>query len=281
MAAELEVEAGPLPGQPLCFCRWWRRLRRLGKPLALLSDMYLPADFLQELVDGGGVRPVFLLPGVRGGGLSPKGRAACSSGCGRRFPPGTSPLPMWGTTLTPTGAMARSTGDCSRLLPQRSPGAGDPYRPEDLSPRGGQRVPGHGQRQASQRSAKSSLPLYEYGFVYGGLFALGYCRFIRQWAEQQPARTGCCSSPGTGRLCSTLYRRLYPEDPRPVYAYWSRLAAAKVCAGLFPADYFRRFLIAPGRSRAFPWSRLLRGDGALPSAAGAVRRSAASPLKRP
>ena len=30
-------------------------------------------------------------------------------------------------------------------------------------------------------------PLYEYGYVYGGLFALGYCRFIRAWAEHSGA----------------------------------------------------------------------------------------------
>ena len=39
------------------------------------------------------------------------------------------------------------------------------------------------------------------------------------------------------------YRLLYPaEAAHTVYAYWSRLAAVKLTADYYKADYFRRFI---------------------------------------
>ena len=70
---------------------------------------------------------------------------------------------------------------------------------------------------------------------------MGYCRFIREYAQREGVDRLLFLS-RDGAVLRKLYQRLYPEDPRPVYAYWSRRAAMKVCAGLFPEDFFRRFL---------------------------------------
>lgn len=83
---------------------------------------------------------------------------------------------------------------------------------------------------------------YEYGYLYGGLFAVGFCRFIHA------CRLKCgfekllfLSRDGSTLL--EVYRLLYPEEsPDAVYAPWSRLAALKTCFGSYKAEYLRRFL---------------------------------------
>ena len=236
MAAEQEVEKALCRGNPL-FLPVVKELRRLGKPLVLLSDMYLPAAFLEELVEAAGFGR-FSLCLVSGEAGVSKGEGGLFDRLGKFFPPGTSFVHV-GDNPHADGSMAKSRGIASILCPNVHR-AGDPYRPKDLSPLVGSVYRGivngrlHG-------GLKVLSPLYEYGFAFGGLFALGYCRFIRQWADRNRADRLLFLS-RDGEVLLQLYRRLYPEDPRPVYAYWSRLAAAKICAGLFPADYFRRFL---------------------------------------
>ena len=178
-------------------------------------------------------------------------------------------MPMWGTTSIRTGPWPAPRG-IEPVFYQSVTASGSPYRAADLSPVVGSIY--RGMVNGKLHSGAHTWPrLYEYGFVYGGLFALGYCRFLRQWADQTGAdRLLFLSRDGEALL--TLYRRLYPQDPRPVYAYWSRLAAAKVCAGLFPADYFRRFLIHKA-GKGLPLQQVLASmelSSLLPGLCGAL-----------
>ena len=120
---------------------------------------------------------------------------------------------------------------------------------------------------------------YEYGFVYGGLFALGYCRFIREYAQRKGVDRLLFLS-RDGAVLRKLYQRLYPEDPRPVYAYWSRRAAMKVCAGLFPEDFFRRFLShkADGRRTLGEALHSMELEALLPGLCRSMKLGPAAPL---
>lgn len=84
---------------------------------------------------------------------------------------------------------------------------------------------------------------YEYGYLYGGLYAVGFCRFIHTCR----LKCGFDKLLFLSRDGSTLlevYRLLYPEEiPDVVYAPWSRLAALKICFGSYKAEYLRRFLV--------------------------------------
>lgn len=83
---------------------------------------------------------------------------------------------------------------------------------------------------------------YEYGYIYGGLFVTGYCRFIREYVRRNKIEKVLFLS-RDGAVLKTVYSLLYPEEAEScVYAYWSRRAAAKMTAGVFRYDYFRRFL---------------------------------------
>lgn len=83
---------------------------------------------------------------------------------------------------------------------------------------------------------------YEFGFVYGGLFVFGYCRFIHEYVKDHNIEKILFLS-RDGDILNKAYRFLYPEEAgRCEYVFWSRLAAAKLTADHFRHDYFRRFL---------------------------------------
>lgn len=119
--------------------------------------------------------------------------------------------------------------------------AGRKYRPEDLSVITGSIYRGmvnmwihNGRYQFSKE--------YEYGYLYGGLFVTGYCQFIHDFAGKEGVDKVLFFSRDGDILCRA-YRSLYPEEEgRWEYVYWSRLAAAKLTAGYYKYDYFRRFL---------------------------------------
>ena len=247
MAAEQEVEKALCRGNPL-FLPVVKELRRLGKPLVLLSDMYLPAAFLEELVEAAGFGR-FSLCLVSGEAGVSKGEGGLFDRLGKFFPPGTSFVHV-GDNPHADGSMAKSRGIASILCPNVHR-AGDPYRPKDLSPLVGSVYRGivngrlHG-------GLKVLSPLYEYGFAFGGLFALGYCRFIRQWPTET-GRTGCCFSPGTGRFCfscTAAFTRRTPGRCTPIGPGCRRLKSARGCFRRTTSGGFS----PTGPGRAFPWS---------------------------
>lgn len=81
---------------------------------------------------------------------------------------------------------------------------------------------------------------YEYGFIYGGLFVLGYCQWIHEYVQQNGIDKILFLS-RDGDILSQVYENLYPNE-RIEYVYWSRIAATKMTAKFFKYDYFRRFL---------------------------------------
>lgn len=83
---------------------------------------------------------------------------------------------------------------------------------------------------------------YEYGYVYGGLFVTGYCRFIHEYVKKNQIEKVLFLS-RDGYLLRKAYLMLYPkEEENTAYVLWSRSAALKITAGKFRYEYFRRFL---------------------------------------
>lgn len=81
---------------------------------------------------------------------------------------------------------------------------------------------------------------YEFGFVYGGIFVLGYCKFIHDYVAQNHIDKVLFLA-RDGAILKRAYDKLYPEN-KSEYVYWSRLAAAKLGAERYKFDYFRRFI---------------------------------------
>ena len=86
---------------------------------------------------------------------------------------------------------------------------------------------------------------YEFGFIYGGLFVMGYCRWIYDYAREKGIDKILFLA-RDGDILSKVYKILYPEMIEGKdfeYVYWSRLAATKMAAGHYKYDFFRRFLL--------------------------------------
>lgn len=119
--------------------------------------------------------------------------------------------------------------------------AGEQYRAEDMSAITGSLYRGIVNTHI-HNGLKEYTREYEYGFIYGGLFVTGYCQFIHNYAAVHGADRILFLA-RDGDILRKVYHRLYPEEEEKTrYVYWSRLAAAKLAAGYFKYDYFRRFL---------------------------------------
>ena len=81
---------------------------------------------------------------------------------------------------------------------------------------------------------------YEYGFIYGGLFAMGYCSFIQEYCKKNNIDKVLFLS-RDGEILKKVYDKMFPKE-NTEYVYWSRAAAAKLMAGYNKYDYYRRFL---------------------------------------
>lgn len=273
MAAELAVERALCRGNPY-FLPVVEALRQLGKPLGLLSDMYLPGDFLQQLVEEAGFGP-FACCLVSGEEGVSKGEGGLYQRWKGRFPP-DAPLAHVGDNPHADGEMARAQG----IVPVLYPGvhqAGGPYRARDMSAVVGSLYRGVVNGKLHNGSQAYS-PLYEYGYVYGGLFALGYCRFIRAWAEHSGAdRLLFLSRDGEALLA--LYRRLYPRTAArctPTGPGWRRPKSARGCSRRTTSGGF----CGTGQGRAFPWASCCGGWSSRLCCRGCAAPWASSP-KRP
>lgn len=118
---------------------------------------------------------------------------------------------------------------------------GMPYRVEDMSA-----IIGSAYRRLVNAHIHNGLEEYnnpyEFGYIYGGLFVLGYCHFIHRQAEQKQLEKILFLA-RDGYILKKVYELLYPQEAdRLEYVYWSRLAATKMTSDYFKYDYFRRFL---------------------------------------
>ncbi len=118
---------------------------------------------------------------------------------------------------------------------------GEPYRPYDMSV-----ITGSLYRGIINAHIHNGLYCYsreyEYGYIYGGLFVTGYCRFIHEYVKSHGIDKILFLA-RDGDVLSKAYEILYPEEEdKWEYVYWSRLAATKMAASRYKYDYFRRFL---------------------------------------
>ncbi|SHJ43640.1 HAD family hydrolase [Pseudobutyrivibrio xylanivorans] len=80
----------------------------------------------------------------------------------------------------------------------------------------------------------------EFGFIYGGLFVMGYCNYIHDYVESHNIDKVMFLS-RDGEIIKRIYDNMYPDDDT-CYAYISRLAAAKLSAGYLKYDFLRKMV---------------------------------------
>lgn len=237
MAAERRLEFDLCRANPY-FLPVVAALRRQGKTLAVLSDMYLEEETVTALLDhcGFGTFAACLVSGERGSSKSGGGLYRLAR---KLLGPGRACAHV-GDDPWADQRQAEAAGWAA--FPYRNVHrAGAPYRAEDMSPIVGSLYRGLVNMRL-HNGAELHSRAWEYGYVYGGLFAVGYCRFVEQLRRELGADRLLFLS-RDGAVLLRVYQRLYPaEGERAVYARWSRLAAAKITADRFRGEYFRRFL---------------------------------------
>lgn len=213
-------------------------LSRMGKQIIAVSDMYLSGRQLERLLSENGYPPV--------SGCFSSGELGCSKSDGslydalRRRYGAERRIVHVGDNRHSDVKNASSHGLRSVWYPNVNH-TGAPFRPKDLSFLTGSIYGGLVNSQIHCGLGPYS-PEYEYGFLYGGLFVTGYCRFIHDYCHSQGVDRLLFLS-RDGYLLHKAYLELYPDETdRTAYTYWSRLAAVKVTADHYKSEYFDRFL---------------------------------------
>ena len=214
----------------------YHKALREGKIIIIMSDMYLPSDFLISLLNNCGYSGFQKL------------YVSCEYGC------------------------SKSDGGLFRIVRQDFPNAekfvhvGDNYfsdvmkaqkayfkaihypninrysknyRTEDISPIIGGAYRGIVNNHLYAGIVRATKN-YEFGFVYGGLFVLGYCSFIHKYVQSHHIEKVLFLS-RDGEVLKEVYDRVFPGE-NTEYVYWSRAAACKLMAVWNRYDYFLRFL---------------------------------------
>ncbi len=214
----------------------YKGLLAAGKRIVITSDMYLPAAFLERLLEKNGFagyERLFLSCEE----IKSKGDGTMfeyvKKTLGRQYSyahVGDNPksdiqmakehgfIPFWYPNINRNALMYRTC--------DMSPVIGGAYRGlVDNRLYCGDRVYGRN---------------YEYGYVYGGLFAVGYCNFIHEYCKLHGIQKILFLS-RDGEILRRVYHMMYPDESTS-YAYLSRLSAAKLSAGYQKYDYIKKMV---------------------------------------
>ena len=239
MQVEMETE------QELCFgnpymLEVFRHLKNCGKKIICTSDMYLPGTLIRQMVEKcgfEGISEYFISceHGASKGDGSLFALVKETYGVHKKYV-------HVGDHPVSDVEWAKKSGFAAEFY-QNVNIAGMPYRAEDMSIITGSMYRGivnahihNGLHNFSQE--------YELGFIYGGLFVLGYCQWIHEYVQNHDIDKILFLS-RDGDILNQVYTMLYPNESgegKTEYVYWSRLAATKMSARYFKYDYFRRFL---------------------------------------
>lgn len=213
----------------------WKRLQELEKRMIIVSDMYLPRSCIERILRKAGYTGAERIYISNEYGENKAGgdlfhRVICDFSGARIVHIGDNPHS--------DQKMAKASG--LDILPYQNVNKNVLlYRPMDMSSMIGGAYRGLVSNHLYNGSEEFSID-YEYGYVYGGLFVVGYCHFIHEYYEQHYLDRLLFLA-RDGDILNRVYQKLYPDD-RTVYVYWSRKAATKLMAGEDKHDFFRRFI---------------------------------------
>lgn len=234
MKAELETELEICCVNPFML-DVWSLVRKNGKKIIVTSDMYLPSEFIGRMLEKNGFsgyENIFV---------------SCEHFCGKYDGSLFHKVKeqYGGLTISHVGDNYNSdvkSAEKSGISPVYYPNvnaSGNKFRTNDMSYIIGSAYRGIVNNRLYCGKEKYLLQ-YEFGYRCGGIIALGYCSFIHKHYSEKNADKILFFS-RDGYVLKKIYDKLYPDD-NSEYFYWSRAAAAKLGAELFPSDYFRRFV---------------------------------------
>lgn len=238
--AELDIE------KRMCFSNPYMKavlseLQRKGKTLIAISDMYLSKEQITEVLEASGWSEIFEEIFVSSEYGVSKSDGRLYSIVQERFGKEKTYIHV-GDNRHSDVKQARKRGIDSYYYPNVNE-VGEDYRPREMSPITGGLYKGLVNAYLHS-GMKEYSKTYELGFIYGGLFVLGYCRWIHAYAKRERIDKILFLA-RDGDILHRVYGRLYDgrgESVSSQYVYWSRLAGTKMCARYYKHDYMNRFL---------------------------------------
>lgn len=220
----------------------FNKLKEKGKTIVITSDMYLTKDFLAKILEKNGYT------GYENIFVSNSFHKSKSDGrlydvVKKKMGEELSYIHVGDNTHSDI-KMAQKHGFKTLYYPNVNRAA-LLFRSYDMSPIIGGAYRGIvNNRIYSAVDEKPATMEYEYGYIYGGLFALGYCAHIHEYAKLHGIDKVIFLS-RDGDTLKQVYELMYPKEKiegKTEYAYWSRKAATILTFDLDKNDYFRRFL---------------------------------------
>lgn len=233
--------------QKLCYANpfmlgVWKRLTEQDKKIIIVSDMYLPQECIGSILERAGyigARKIYVSNEYHKSKADGRlYQQVLTDFCGDDNKDGKPSIIHVGDN--PHSDMKQAEQAGLEILPYGNVNKNALlYRAFDMSP-----LIGSAYRAIVSNWLYSGLHAYsmeyEYGFIYGGLFVLGYCIFIHDQCREKGIDKLLFLS-RDGDVLKQAYGYLYPDEPAE-YVYWSRKAATKLEAVFDKHDYFRRFL---------------------------------------
>lgn len=212
------------------------QLREHGKRLVITSDMYLSKAFLSELLQKngyGGYEELYVSCEYE----KSKAEGSLYEVVKRAYPDTDSMIHVGDNPVSDV-KNAKKHGFEVFYYPNVNRNA-LLYRAYDMSAVVGGAYRGIVNNKLYNGTEQLSME-YEYGYIYGGLFVLGYCNFIHTYAREHGIDKLLFLS-RDGDILRQAYAVLFPEE-KTEYVYWSRAAATKLMARYNRYDFFRRYL---------------------------------------
>lgn len=236
MEAELDAE------YELCFANpfmleVYQKLLQSGKKIIITSDMYLPKVFLEKLLEKNGFKGYEKLYVSNEYGKS-KANGTLYAMIAEEYPTGTAFLHIGDNVHSDLRNAGRAGWKALHYPNVNECGKGS--RPYDMSALVGGAYRGIVNSSLYQQPGRAFTSAYEYGYIYGGLFVLGYCNFIHEYCTLHEIDKILFLS-RDGFTLKKVYDFLYPQQ-RTEYVYWSRKAAVKLSYCYDRYDFYRRFL---------------------------------------
>ncbi|MBD5495875.1 MAG: HAD-IA family hydrolase [Lachnospiraceae bacterium] len=240
LSAEAGMEIERKIEQKLCYANpfmleVWKHLQSMNKKLIIVSDMYLPEICIAMILENAGFTGIEKIY-VSNTYHKSKAEGSLYHEVINDFS-GLS-IAHVGDNPQSDDKMARKCGITVLPYPNINKNV-LLYRPMDMSA-----IVGSAYRAIVSSHLYNGLHSfgmeYEYGFIYGGLFVVGYCNFIHEYYNHHGLNKLLFLS-RDGDILKQVYDFLYPDDSTE-YVYWSRKAAVKLMANEDRHDFFRRFL---------------------------------------
>ena len=215
--------------------RVFKMLRDQGKRIIITSDMYFPQELMERLLSSCGYKEYEKL------------YISCEHYCSKRSGGLYKNLlrDYAGMRIAHVGDNFESDVKCAEAVGlhpffyKNCHEIGNPYRADGMSSLIGPFYAGLVNTHL-HNGIKTYSPYYEFGFIYGGLYILGYCNWIYRKAKQDQVDKVMFLS-RDGYIYQQVFKMLFDDMPNE-YVYWSRIANTRATIEINRSEFLRRVL---------------------------------------